>query len=94
MLRLPEGMRQSIKDAADKSGRSMNAEIIHRLQTTIETGDYNPGENVTRGANVIHIPDELAEKISLAAKGMKRSPENQALATLEAAYLPLRGSAR
>lgn len=31
-LRFPEGMRDRIKAAADASGRSMNAEIIHALE--------------------------------------------------------------
>jgi hypothetical protein len=31
-LRLPEGMREKIKEAAKESGRSMNAEIVHRLE--------------------------------------------------------------
>lgn len=31
-LRLPDGMRQSIKDAAAASGRSMNSEIVHILE--------------------------------------------------------------
>lgn len=32
VLRLPDGMRDRIKAAAEKSGRSMNAEIIHALE--------------------------------------------------------------
>lgn len=32
MLRLPEGMREQIKAAAESSGRSMNAEIVARLE--------------------------------------------------------------
>ncbi|NUB42864.1 Arc family DNA-binding protein [Fertoebacter nigrum] len=32
IVRLPEGMRKRIKDAADVSGRSMNAEIVHTLE--------------------------------------------------------------
>lgn len=35
ILRFPEGMRDEIKAAADRSGRSMNAEIIHRLEASI-----------------------------------------------------------
>ncbi|NEH85293.1 Arc family DNA-binding protein [Rhizobium leguminosarum bv. trifolii] len=31
-LRLPDGMRDRIKDAADKNGRSMNAEIVAALE--------------------------------------------------------------
>lgn len=35
-LRLPDGMRDDLKDAADKNGRSMNAEIVDRLQLTFD----------------------------------------------------------
>jgi len=31
VLRMPDGLRGEIKAAAAKSGRSMNAEIVHRL---------------------------------------------------------------
>ena len=36
MLRLPEGMRDRLKNAADEAGRSMNAEIVARLGWTLE----------------------------------------------------------
>lgn len=36
MLRLPPGMRERIAEAATASGRSMNAEVIARLQTSFE----------------------------------------------------------
>ncbi len=32
VLRFPDGMRDTIKDAADQNGRSMNAEIIWRIE--------------------------------------------------------------
>lgn len=34
MLRLPDGMRELIKDAAESAGRSMNAEIVQRLEAS------------------------------------------------------------
>lgn len=34
LLRLPDGMRDQLKNAAKASGRSMNAEIVARLQST------------------------------------------------------------
>ncbi|MCB5201812.1 Arc family DNA-binding protein [Neorhizobium sp. T786] len=37
MLRLPEGMRDDIKFAANESGRSMNAEIVHRLANSFRS---------------------------------------------------------
>lgn len=44
-LRFPDGMRERIRAAAEENGRSMNAEIIYRLQTTLEMDDYVPGPN-------------------------------------------------
>lgn len=32
MLRFPDGMRDRIREEAEANGRSMNAEIIHRLE--------------------------------------------------------------
>lgn len=32
MLRFPDGMRDRIREAAEANGRSMNAEIVQRLQ--------------------------------------------------------------
>ncbi|WP_265343414.1 Arc family DNA-binding protein [Aeromonas veronii] len=46
MLRLPDGMRDTISELAKASGRSMNAEIVHRLQQSIDaslTGSTNSG---------------------------------------------------
>ncbi len=38
MLRLPDGMREKIKAAADANGRSMNAEIITALASLYSDG--------------------------------------------------------
>lgn len=46
IVRFPDGMRDRIRDEAAKNNRSMNAEIIHRLQETLEMDDYQPMENV------------------------------------------------
>lgn len=53
-LRLPDGMRDQIKEAADRNGRSMNAEIVARLEASF-----------TASASVTH--STLAE--ALAAYG-------------------------
>jgi hypothetical protein len=34
MVRFPEGLRDRIKEAADANGRSMNSEIISRLEAS------------------------------------------------------------
>lgn len=35
MLRFPEGMRDQIREEAERNGRSMNAEIIARLESSL-----------------------------------------------------------
>jgi hypothetical protein len=39
ILRLPDGMREAIRLAAEANNRSMNAEIVARLTTTFEVSD-------------------------------------------------------
>ena len=41
MLRLPEGMREQIKAIADRSGRSMNAEIVVALSDWLDRVNYH-----------------------------------------------------
>lgn len=41
MLRLPKGMRDRIKAAADRNGRSMNAEIVATLDETYGTEEFD-----------------------------------------------------
>lgn len=45
VVRFPDGMRDRIRAAAEENGRSMNAEIIYRLQTTLEMDAYEPKAN-------------------------------------------------
>ncbi|NHZ40090.1 Arc family DNA-binding protein [Massilia aquatica] len=47
MLRFPEGMREHVADAAARNRRSMNAEILARLEQTFRwdaVGHQHPGE--------------------------------------------------
>jgi len=44
-LRIPEEMKQQIEVAAAENRRSINAEIIHRLQTTLEKDAYEASQN-------------------------------------------------
>lgn len=44
VLRLPDGMRDEIKAAADANGRSMNAEIINRLSESLAKATLGDGE--------------------------------------------------
>ncbi|SDR18104.1 Arc family DNA-binding protein [Paraburkholderia tuberum] len=57
IVRLPDGMRDKIAAAAKASGRSMNAEIVARLQESFElTDDVNRGSALT-------LPTGLIKKI-------------------------------
>lgn len=48
MVRLPKGMRARIADAAEASGRSMNAEVVARLAQTLDGGSVTvTGESIT-----------------------------------------------
>lgn len=42
MVRFPPGMRDRIKAAAEENGRSMNSEIISRLEDSFETAEIIP----------------------------------------------------
>lgn len=57
MLRLPDGMRDRLKSVAAENGRSLNSEIVFRLQETLEMDAYQPGEN----ANSDPIGPELTD---------------------------------
>ena len=39
VVRMPDGMREQIAEAAKQSNRSMNAEIVHRLQWSLDIAD-------------------------------------------------------
>ncbi|EJK83558.1 Arc family DNA-binding protein [Rhizobium sp. AP16] len=44
LLRMPDGLRERIKSAAELNNRSMNGEIVERLQYTFEELDAELGE--------------------------------------------------
>ncbi|MCY1664591.1 Arc family DNA-binding protein [Rhizobium sp. SL86] len=62
MLRFPEGMRDRIRQAADENGRSMNAEIIHRLEQTFAAPETEATTERTQSAREVAM--ELAEELA------------------------------
>jgi hypothetical protein len=56
MLRLPDGMRDRIRDAADTNNRSMNAEIIARLEES-----FGPPSEETLRATAVALVKYLKE---------------------------------
>lgn len=46
MTRIPEGLRRRLEREAARNGRSMNTEIIHRLQRTLAIDDSTAATNM------------------------------------------------
>jgi hypothetical protein len=62
VLRFPDGLREQIRQLAEQSGRSMNAEIIARLEQTLSGVDVGrlQGENEALRANFAVLAEQLA----------------------------------
>lgn len=63
MLRFPDGMRERLKQHAADHGRSLNAEIIRRLQTTLEMDGYIPEINAHIASVDKEDPFERAQRL-------------------------------
>lgn len=72
MIRLPEGMRDELKKAAESNGRSMNAEIVTRLEESF--------------LDPLVIPSFLAKRIERKATANGTSLRNEVWTTLKNAY--------
>ena len=61
MVRFPDGLRDRLKDEAAKNNRSMNAEIIARLESSFSNHDDSI---LTKAANEIidRVTSELAKR--------------------------------
>lgn len=76
MLRLPDGMRDRIKAAAERNNRSMNAEIVSRLEQSFAPPVNLPSDEVEltdeEWARMDRIMHEFAE---LLVNRRQRSPD-------------------
>lgn len=63
IVRLPDGMRDRIKEAADRNKRSMNAEVIHMLEWYFEDMD--------------RLESQHAEQLAFEEEMRENPPENQ-----------------
>jgi hypothetical protein len=68
MLRLPDGMRRNIEEEAAMNGRSMNAEIVNRLERSFQYNDPESGV-----AAALHRMEDLTRE--LIARLEKVDPE-------------------
>lgn len=77
-LRLPDGMRDRIKRAADRNGRSANAEIVERLRASLE----EPDENIRK----VWLPAELWKRVEHEANEEGMDPNFVVLGHLERSF--------
>lgn len=56
IVRFPEGMRERLKDEAASNNRSLNAEIIARLERTLD-----PDQNIHPAA--LAVTEEIVERV-------------------------------
>lgn len=61
MIRFPSGMRDQIKSAADINGRSMNAEIVLRLERSFS--DMRPLQSALADMLDQHIEREVSARL-------------------------------
>lgn len=82
MLRLPDGMRDRLKDEARKSGRSLNAEIIHRLANSLDAPQFSDA--------ALGLGEELDFNLMVAASFNKRSLHEEMVYRLKQSLAPER----
>ena len=89
MLRLPDGMRDRIKEAAASNNRSMNAEIVARLEASFSTPlgilnqpmDPEASRLMSAGARLmsrlVSLPDEEFRTVVGIISGAPDSPPDK-----------------
>lgn len=60
---IPASMKQRLEDAAHENRRSLSAEIISRLETTLEMDDYVPGPNVQTDETALELARALVQRL-------------------------------
>ncbi|WP_024898077.1 Arc family DNA-binding protein [Brucella rhizosphaerae] len=90
-LRFPEGMRERIAYEADKSGRSMNAEIIARLSFTLD-GNLSDRQELSATIDryqkmIIEYGSQIAQLITMKNSYKLIANQNDATMRQQAAFL-------
>jgi len=70
MLRLPDGMRERIKASADANNRSMNAEIVSRLDDSLDAHEHVASISLNIALSEIDTA-EFKEKLGLLVEYLK-----------------------
>lgn len=68
VIRLPDGMRDRLKEAAHANGRSMNSEIVSRLQSTLDS-------DVSVKVDMSDDPTLADEVAALVVKRLAQKPD-------------------
>ena len=77
MLRLPDGMRDSLKALADENGRSMNAEIVARLDVSLREVPRSDQLDLAELAQLRQDVRRLLQDNARRAEDMKEIMERQ-----------------
>lgn len=80
-VRMPSDLKQKIENSAKKSGRSMNAEIVHRLEQSFKDKKILQFEdsiatNIERGLELEKRVEAMNKKLDLVLAGTTLSKEN------------------
>ena len=60
IVRMPDGMRGTLAAAAKEAGRSMNAEVVHRLQRTFEDDAQREANRRALQESIAALPEGYA----------------------------------
>lgn len=70
IVRLPDGMRDKVADSSKANKRSMNSEIVARLQSSFETGD-TLGDTESRLKSLVKNLEQLIIQVEKQNKSKK-----------------------
>lgn len=62
-FRMPTALKERLEGEAKTNGRSLTAEIIYRLQTTLEMDAYVPGPNVQTDETALELARALVHRL-------------------------------
>lgn len=90
IVRFPDGMRDRIKHAAQKNGRSMNAEIVNRLERSFGELEVHHIRSISHGGDgienlalvtsqehrLLHLIEDLERQIEALKAEITRRPND------------------
>ncbi|WP_010323030.1 Arc family DNA-binding protein [Marinobacterium stanieri] len=78
-LRMPGGMRESLEAISKENGRSLNAEIVHRLEESFDPAKAATGDEQTKLITArAEMAEEFAQKATHNAEAMMYQAMNLA----------------